>query len=306
MTQAQKYIWLIETLLGAGQLTLEEINQRWKRNSSLSSCEGIHRSTFVRWRDEIRDMFGVVIDCKRIGGYHYFIANPEAIREDQLRGWMFDSLSVGNLISENLALNNRILVDRIPSGREHLKTIIDGMRDNRRVIITHRGFDKEEASEYPIEPYCLRLSDNRWYVLGKNNHGQIRIYGLDRIEEAKLTDVSFHLPKKFNPEDYFSRYYGVVMDHTVKPTRIVIRANEYHKHYMMSLPLHHSQVLLEDAGEYADFEFFLAPTYDFVMKLLQFGNLIEVLRPKSLRLTLKEWISDMHDLYKDDEDDKNV
>ena len=69
---------------------------------------------------------------------------------------------------------------------------------------------------------------------------------------------------------------------------------------MKTLPLHFSQQLIEDCGEYADFELYLAPTYDFVMKLLQFGSLIEVLSPPTLRQTMQGWISDMHELYKND------
>ncbi len=80
----------------------------------------------------------------------------------------------------------------------------------------------------------------------------------------------------------------------------MIRANEDHKHYLRSLPLHLSQREIEDCGEYADFELYLAPTYDFVMKLLQMGAMVEVIRPASLRKTMKGWISDMSELYKND------
>ena len=78
----------------------------------------------------------------------------------------------------------------------------------------------------------------------------------------------------------------------------MIRANEDHKHYLRSLPLHSSQREIEDYGEYADFELFLAPTYDFVMKLLQVGSMIEVISPASLRKTMKGWISEMYELYR--------
>ena len=44
------------------------------------------------------------------------------------------------------------------------------------------------------------------------------------------------------------------------------------QYYLNSLPLHHSQRLIEDCGEYADFELYLSPTYDFIMKLLQSGR----------------------------------
>ena len=69
---------------------------------------------------------------------------------------------------------------------------------------------------------------------------------------------------------------------------------------MESLPLHHSQRMIEDCGEYADFELYLSPTYDFVMRLLQAGSMIEVISPASLRRTMKGWIAEMYELYKND------
>lgn len=53
-------------------------------------------------------------------------------------------------------------------------------------------------------------------------------------------------------------------------------------------------------GAHADFELYLAPTYDFVMKLLQVGPMIEVIEPVHLRMTMKGWIRDMYELYKND------
>lgn len=108
------------------------------------------------------------------------------------------------------------------------------------------------------------------------------------------------MPINFDAVDFFSTAYGIVIGHELKPERIVIRAYENHKHYLKSLPLHHSQHLIEDLGEYADFELYLSPTYDFVMKLLQSGPMIEVISPESLRKTMQQWISDMNELYKND------
>ena len=137
-------------------------------------------------------------------------------------------------------------------------------------------------------------------MLAHNNHDEIKIYGLDRFENVEITDESFMLPNGFDAEEYFATAYGIVIGYDVQPERIVIRANENHKHYLKSLPLHHSQRMIEDCGEYADFELYLAPTYDFVMKLLQVGSMVEVLSPATLRRTMTGWISDMYELYKND------
>lgn len=301
MNQLQKYTWLIETIRRVGRISHKDLSDKWEQHKDLSDSRPLHRATFNRWRDAIYEQFGIIIDCQKIGGYLYYIANPEDINEDKLKKWMLDSFAVGNIIGENLSLKERIIVDEIPSGRKYLTSLLETMKENKVVNISYRPFKKSRGYTFPIEPYCVKLFENRWYVLAHNvDYDDIRLYGLDRIESVEITDKSFKLPKDFNAEEYFLTAYGIVIGHNVKPERIVIRANEDHKHYLKSLPLHHSQRLIEDCGEYADFELYLSPTYDFVMKLLHVGAMIEVIQPQSLRKTMKGWISDMYNLYKND------
>ena len=301
MTQLQKYTWLIETIRRAGKISHRDLSDKWERCKDLSDCKPLHRATFNRWRDAIFSQFGIIIDCQRVGGYLYFIANPEDIDEDELKKWMLDSFAVGNLIGENLSLKDRILVDQIPSGRDHLTTLLEAMKENRVVNIEYKAFKYSRSFKIPVEPYCVKLHENRWYMLGHNlSKDTIRLYGLDRIETIEITNQEYKLPKDFSASEYFSNYFGIVIGKDVKPERIVIRSNADHTPYLKSLPLHHSQKLIEDNGEYADFELYLAPTYDFVMKLLQVGAMIEVISPVSLRRTMKGWISDMYELYNND------
>lgn len=298
MTQLQKYTWLIETIRRAGKISHKDLSDKWERCKDLSDCKPLPRATFNRWRDAIFSQFGIIIDCQRVGGYLYFIANPEDIDEDELKKWMLDSFAVGNLIGENLSLKDRILVDRIPSGRSHLTTLLEAMKENRVVNIEYKPFNYSRSYPITVEPYCVKLHENRWYMLGHNlNKDTIRLYGLDRIETIEITNQEFKLPKDFSAADYFSNYFGIVIGQDTKPERIIIRVTADHTPYLKSLPLHHSQRLIEDHGAYADFELYLAPTYDFVMKLLQVGAMIEVLSPPSLRRTMQSWITDMHTLY---------
>lgn len=214
---------------------------------------------------------------------------------------MLDSFAVGNIIGENLQLKGRILVDQIPSGRYHLTAILDAMKENRVINISYRAFNYSKAFQIPVEPYCVKLFENRWYMLAHNlSKDTIRLYGLDRIESVEHTEQTFILPKDFSASEYFVNYFGIIVDERIKPTRIVIRANADHTPYLKSLPLHHSQHLIVDNGEYADFELYLAPTYDFIMKLLHVGAMVEVLQPAELRRQMKGWASDLYELYKND------
>ncbi|MCM1163605.1 MAG: WYL domain-containing protein [Muribaculaceae bacterium] len=301
MTQLQKYTWLIETIRRAGKISHRDLSDKWERCKDLSDCKPLHRATFNRWRDAIFSQFGIIIDCQRVGGYLYFIANPEDIDEDELKKWMLDSFAVGNLIGENLSLKDRILVDQIPSGRDYLTTILEAMKENRVVSIEYKAFKYDRAFKIPVEPYCVKLHENRWYMLGHNlSKDAIRLYGLDRIESIEITGQEFSLPKNFSASAYFSNYFGIVIDKDITPERVVLRADKKHTPYLKTLPLHHSQRLIEDTGEYADFELYLSPTYDFIMKLLHTGAMIEVLEPMSLRKAMKGWINEMHELYKKD------
>lgn len=299
MTQQQKYTWLIHTILRANKISFKELSDKWERNKELSDCQPLHRATFNRWRDAIYYQFGIIISCQRVGGYLYYIENPEMMYQDKLKKWMLDSFEMGNLIIENLSLKDRIIVDQTPSGYKYLANILSAMRDNKVLDITYISYEKPEARRLLLEPYCVKLFDRRWYMLCHNpNEDTLCCYALDRIDRLHTTNGRFTLPDRFSASDFYSGYFGIVTDNKIPPQRIVLRAYKYHKEYMKSLPLHHSQRLLTETDDHADFELHLSPTYDFIMRLLHVGALIEVLEPSSLRLTMREWINDMSELYK--------
>lgn len=299
MNPLQKYIWLINTIRRAGKISFKELSDRWARDKDLSDGNPLPRGSFNNWKDAIFEKFGIIIECQRPGGYLYYIDNPEVIDEDKLKKWLLDTVTVGNIIGENLSLKDRIIVDEIPSGREHLTTLLSAMKENTMVNVTFRSFIKQQDFTFPIEPYCVKLFENRWYVIARNvNYGDIRCYGLDRIEAVEKLEQTFKLPDNFSAVDYFGDFYGIVTDHEMESVDIVIRAYDDHKHYLNSLSLHHTQKLIKDYGEYADFALNLVPTFDFVMKLLQAGPRLEVISPESLRHEMTNCISEMSDLYK--------
>ncbi len=300
MTQLRKYIWLIDTIRRRGKISHKDLSREWERNKNLSDYKPLHRGTFNRWRETIRLNLGIDIECQKEGGYLYYIANPEAIDENNLKKWMLDTFAVGNLIENSISLNNRILVEEIPSGRLYLGDIIEAMRDNKIVEVNYHSFRTGETHKCSIEPYCLKLFEGRWYLLAKPTDGpKPLMYGLDRIESCKILNETFQLPKDFDASVYFNTIFGIVLEE-VKPQRVVLRAYKQHMHYIQSLPIHHSQQLIGIHEDYADFELFLAPTFDFIMRLLHDGAWLEVISPVSLRQAMKGWIGDMHDMYSTD------
>lgn len=78
---------------------------------------------------------------------------------------MLDFFAVGNIISENIALKGRILIDEIPSGRYFLTPIMNAMQENRVIQVTYKSFSGVgQGYTFAIEPYCVKLFENRWYL----------------------------------------------------------------------------------------------------------------------------------------------
>jgi len=303
MTTLEKYFWIVNALYNKGErgLSLKELNDKWVCDENISNGEPLPRQTFDRWKGNILMILGVNIECRLKGGYRYYISNPECLSKGGLSRWLLDTYSTANTLSQSTQLKDRILVEEIPSNRNYLTDIIEAMKNNHVMTLTYKSFIHGISHSFSAEPYCLKMFQKRWYLLAKNLvDNKLRIYGLDRLESLEETSEHFTMPKDFDAKTYFSTSYGIVMDETVPVQRIVVRAIKQHQHYLRSLPLHPTQKVIFTCKDYADFELTLRPTYDFVMELLSFGAMIEVMEPQSLRQTMKGWISDLWEFYEND------
>lgn len=153
MSLIQKYIWVVKTIHRAGRITLKELNEKWRNNVDLSRGEDLPRQTFDRWKGGILDMFGIVIECEAKGGHHYYIANPSVMDRGELRTWLLDTYGTAEALSNNLAIHDRILTEDIPSSQDFLTMVLEAMKENRVLEITHRAFTVNEAKTYLVEPY---------------------------------------------------------------------------------------------------------------------------------------------------------
>ena len=299
MSLILKYIWDVKTIHRAGRITLKELNEKWRANVDLSRGEDLPRQTFDRWKSGILDLFGILIDCEQRGGYHYYIANPKELSEGKLRTWLLNTYGTAETLSSNLSIHDRILTENIPSSQDHLSTVLEAMKSNNMLHITFKAFTMKEPKRFLVEPYCVKMSAQRWYMLARNTeHKNLRLYSLDRIEAVEISNTRFVLPDDFNAKDYFAEFFGIVLDESVPLQTIILRADKYHQNYMRTLPLHPTQREIFACDDYADFELKLRPTYDFYMKLMSFGNMIKVLEPKNLQEEICKWLENTIEMYR--------
>ncbi|MBR1513345.1 MAG: WYL domain-containing protein [Bacteroidales bacterium] len=299
-TLFKQYIWLVNTISRAKRISLAEINERWQR-TEMSEGMPMSRTTFNRHKDAIEDIFGIYIDCDRKDDYRYYIGNEEVLRENTVQNWMLSTLTVNNLISESMSIQNRIVLEDIPSEGEHLESVIAAMKENKRIEIRYRRYQSPEARTFLLSPYCIKLFRQRWYLLGRFTDGGFAMFSFDRMEDLRITDEPFKMDKDFDANAFFGECYGVVIGDGSQPERIVLRAFGIEKYYLRDLPLHHTQkeIQTSEEGDFADFELYLRPTYDFMGQLLSRGTRLKVLEPQWLADEIRNWHADSAKIYEE-------
>ena len=291
-----RYVWLIDTINRRGPIPFKEISYLWSRSSTNTLGESyLPERTFHNHREAILDTFGIEIKCDRSTGY--YIANGADEEANGVRKWLLESLSMNNLLNETKDMRDRILFEKIPSSQKWLPVIVNAMRDGKVVEITYQSFWRDEPSTFNVEPYCLKLFKQRWYMLAKSEgKDEPWVYALDeRMLDIIPTDLDYKLPAKFNAEKFFSDYYGTIVGKDYEPHEVKIRVAKDQEKYFDSLPLHDSQLKIpeESNDQYTIYRYHLATTYDFIQELLRNGPKVTVLSPADFREEVMDYVRAM-------------
>ena len=298
-TQFKRYLWLVDVIYSAGEITRDEINRRWANSACNENKESVYAErTFHRHREDIASLFGIDIECSKSDGNVYRIANKERLQG--IRSWIIDNFAINNLVNHADGLSGRLVFEDIPEGNRYLGSIATAMQENRKLFVSYQGFDRSEPHSFLLSPYCLKVFHQRWYLVGKpEDHPEEvdpRIYSLDRVRDIALTEKQWRYPKSFDAIQFFENNFGVDRRLMV-PENVRIKVGSKTANYLRTLPLHHSQVEAEKTEEYSVFSYHVAPTYDFIQELRKQGADLEVLAPESLRNRFVEDCENLSKIY---------
>jgi len=258
--------------------------------------------TFHKWRQHIEGLFDLIIENENCGQYRYYIQNAEDLKNGSMRSWLFNTLTVSNLIMESASIKNKILFEEIPDGERFLPMILEALKKNQVLEMTYQSYNYDESFTFEIEPYCLKAFKQRWYLVGRSPYyDKIMIYALDnRFKDLQPTNEFFDYPKDFKAEDYFDDCFGIIADQKVKVETVKLKVSAGQANYLRSLTLHQTQKEIERTDEYSIFTVRLHPTFDFQQEILSMGSDIEVLSPKWFREDTAERVKAMWNKYKED------
>ncbi len=274
------------------QLIIDKISRRpgirFKELAEYLFDEGFEISTrtLQRYIEQIRNEFSIEITYNA-GDRGYYInemGGPDMdlflqlLTINDTAGVLIYSIKSGNTIMQYLQMEN----GGIFSGSDHIKTILDAAKKQKRIQITHKGYDAPKEKEYSIEPYLLKEYQGRWYVWGKlEGKKEFRTFGLDRIIKIETGAKKFERDKKVDPQTVFADNIGVIYSQD-KPREIILSFSPLMGKYIKGLPIHQSQKLVSETEKEIVISLFLSPNPELKRIILSYGAEVKVLSPAPL------------------------
>ena len=280
-----RYVWLVDTISRYGRITLKDLNEAWLR-SDISEGKPLARRTFFHYRDGVEEMFDINIQCDK-STFEYYIDDTGEESNARLRSWLVDSVSMSGTLSNAHDVSGRIMLENVPSAREHLPVIIDALKQNRRIRFSYKSYTRSQPTDgILLEPYFVKIFKQLWYVIGMNvKDKQIKTYSLDRISSLNILQDTFDMPEEVKPSEFFKDCFGIITNHN-SAKRIVLRVEPTQAKYFRALPLHSSQQE-EVHDNYSIFTYRMRITYDLKEELMSHGASIEVLAPQELKTLIR-------------------
>ena len=196
------------------------------------------------------------------------------------------------------------------SGTQHLSFLIKAIIQQKRIEFRYqKRYPPKEVLTRTIDPYLLKESQRRWYLLGMDvQKEQWRIFALDCMEELEEKGRGAHDREKAKQaqtffDDSFSSWVG---DGQLKAEKVVLsfKRNESDSfftpnpaEYLRAMPLHRSQVFLKDTPEEIILSLQIKITPDFIKEILSYGSHVKVISPEHLAERILQEIKNTLLLY---------
>lgn len=252
--------------------------------------------TFQRDISEIASLYDIEIKCNRSTKL-YEIQFEGNVNHNERLMEAFETFTALNL-SDGLS-NHFIVEKRKPLGTQHLYGMLHAIKNCVAINFTYEKYFEEFTTNRTVHSIAIKEARNRFYLLAfDTKDSKIKAFALDRITELKITQQKFLPITNYNPEKAFEHSFGIMASNDKQPQKIVLQFIPNEAKYIKSLPLHHSQMLINETKENSIFEFFLFPTYDFIMELLSIGEKVKVLAPESLKKEMIEKLTMTINQYK--------
>ncbi|MGY6561324.1 MAG: helix-turn-helix transcriptional regulator [Luteibaculaceae bacterium] len=260
----------------------------------------ISKRTLERDLSALRDEFFVDIQHSKIEDGYYIPASPKQEQDFVASNFvnLIKAFEVYQVIKESKTNNlseNAVVVQ--PETQQNLRGIgylpklVKACLDGKLINFEYKSFKNNHTKQYlEAKPYMLKEYLNRWYLIAEiEDPAPIRTFGIDRLEKLEITQKTFKKSKSFYPENLFLHNIGITYSDEA-PEEITLSVTNFYANYLITLPWHKSQQILENEEGKTTFSFHLIVNEELIQKILALGPDATVIKPASLREKIKHRI----------------
>ena len=199
-------------------------------------------------------------------------------------------------------------IDRHQTNIEYLPMLYESIKNQQVLSIDYKPYD-EEMMTLIFHPHYLKEYNGRWHLFGYAEEPEPKEgvdLALDRItnrprEVYKREFVK--APDRFY-ESFFKNRVGVSHHENSSPEEIHIRAHSLYVYKLMETKkLHESQEMVlpfeeHKDGFYGEFTVYVEVNNEFIGRILQMGDGLEIVSPPNVRDLFRKRVEKMAELYK--------
>ena len=199
-------------------------------------------------------------------------------------------------------------IDRHQTNIEYLPMLYESIKNRQVLSIDYKPYEEEKVTLI-FHPHYLKEYNGRWHLFGYAEEPEAKEgvdLALDRIanrprEVYKKEFVK--APERFY-ESFFENKVGVSHHENCSPEEIHIRAHTLYIYRLMETKkLHKSQETLlpfeeHEDGFYGEFTVYVEVNNEFVGRILQMGDGLEIVSPNNVRDLFRERVMKMAEFYK--------
>ncbi|MBR6032632.1 MAG: WYL domain-containing protein [Bacteroidaceae bacterium] len=159
------YQWFISTIVSHGHISFSKLNELWVTSRMEEGCP-LSRTTFNRYREGIKELYGIEILCE-IGGNDknkYYIRNKADLYDDSPLLWSTNAMALNALLYKHDSIRRRISIDQ-NFNMEHLDVIMEAIENHQVLLAITWDYKKRKHMSVRINPYGLVLRQNQWFII---------------------------------------------------------------------------------------------------------------------------------------------
>ena len=227
--------------------------------------------------DKMKEIVGVL---KQLNAFNYFDEMSDMIARLE-----------NNLYKSTQQSGNHIQLEgnKQTKGLEYIPQLYQAILNKRALLLEYKSFKAKDSQQNIYYPYLLKEYRNRWFLIVKTKKRDVILnLALDRIVSfQELPNEAFLDYDGVDFDRYYSDLIGVTKSMKDRPHKVILEFNNANLPYVLTKPLHQSQVLLQKGEKTSIIRIDVVLNFELEREILGFGECVKVLAPRLLQSKIK-------------------